>query len=96
MARTAYSLTNPVRPPLRRDETTSAYNNEVRDPFKQIAEEVHNLKFTVISVVRESMDDNYSNGDNSRAETDASEDTSSRPAILEGEDAGTERKSATA
>tara|TARA_B100000676_G_C17951579_1_gene772338 strand:- start:194 stop:406 length:213 start_codon:yes stop_codon:yes gene_type:complete len=63
---------------------------------KQITEEVYNLKSSVFSVVRESTDDNYSKGYNSHVETDASEDNGSSPAMLEGEDTGTERKSATA
>ena len=85
-------MTEPVRHLFEETETTSACNNDVREHFKQITEEVHNLKSSAISGVRESADDNYSKGYNSHVETDASEDNGSSPAMLEGEDAGTERK----
>ena len=60
-ARAAQSLTEPVQHVFEETETTSALTNDVRGALRQITEDLRNLKTSVIAVVRQSADENYSN-----------------------------------
>lgn len=44
-------------------ETTNALTNDVRKALTQITEDMPNLKTSVIAVVQQSTDENYSNAD---------------------------------
>ena len=60
-ARAAQSLTEPVQHVFEETETTNALTNDVRKALAQITEDMPNLKTSVIAVVRQSTDENFSN-----------------------------------
>jgi methyl-accepting chemotaxis protein len=62
-ARAAQSLTEPVQHVFEETETTNALTNDVRKALTQITEDMPNLKTSVIAVVQQSTDENYSNAD---------------------------------
>ena len=57
----AQSLTEPARHVFEETETTNALTNDVRKALAQITEDMPNLKTSVIAVVRQSTDENFSN-----------------------------------
>lgn len=82
-AHAARSLSEPVQHVFEETETTSALTNEVREVIAQITDDVRNLKTSVMAVVRDSTESNYSGNpaESDDEEVSSSEETESGPDV---------------